>query len=103
MLNFDRALRSGALVSQKTWKLLITERAGPPEGNKKWGYGFIIENNEKLGRFVGHTGGFFGISSVLDMYLDTGYTLVIMSNYGDGVEVVYGEIQKVIHSLVSMQ
>jgi len=103
LLNFDIALRSGTLVSQESWKLLITERAGPPEGNKKWGYGFIIENNEKLGRIVGHGGGFFGISSVLDMYLDTGYTLVIMSNYGDGVEVVYGEIQKVIHSLVSLQ
>lgn len=103
LLNFDRALRSDTLVSQKTWRLLITERAGPPEGNKKWGYGFIIENHEKLGRFVGHAGGFFGISSVLDMYLDTGYTVVIMSNYGDGVEVVSGEIQKVIQSLLSRQ
>lgn len=103
LLNFDIALREGTLVSQETWKLLITERAGPSEGNKKWGYGFIIENHEKLGRIVGHGGGFFGISSNLDMYLDAGYTVVVMSNYGGGVEAVSEEIQKVIHSLVSMQ
>ena len=100
LLNFDIALRGGTLVSQETWKLLITERAGPSEGKKKWGYGFIIENKEKLGRIVGHGGGFFGLSSNLDMYLDSGYTVVVMSNYGDGVEVVSEEIQKVIHSLV---
>jgi CubicO group peptidase (beta-lactamase class C family) len=101
LLNFDIALRRNKLVSQETWKLLITERAGPPEGNKKWGYGFILEDHEKLGRIVGHAGGFFGISSILDMYLDNGYTVVVMSNYGDGVEVIYGEIQKVIQSLVN--
>lgn len=101
LLNFAIALRNGTLVSQKTWKSLITERAGPPEGNKKWGYGFILENHEKLGSIVGHSGGFFGISSTLDMYLDIGYTVTVMSNLGDGVEVVSGEIQKVIHRLVS--
>ena len=101
LLNFAIALRSDTLISPTTWKLLITERAGPPEGNKKWGYGFIIENHEKLGRIVGHGGGFFGISSTLDIYLDSGYTVVVMTNYGGGVEVVSGEIQKVIQSLVS--
>lgn len=100
LLNFDIALRSGALVSQKTWESLITERAGPPEGPKKWGYGFILENHENLGRIVGHGGGFFGISSVLDMYLDTGHTVAVMSNYGDGVDVISGEVRKVIRSLV---
>lgn len=101
LLNFAIALRSNTLISPTTWKLLITERAGPPEGSKKWGYGFIIENHEKLGRIVGHSGGFFGISSTLDIYLDSGYTVVVMTNYGGGVEVVSGEIQKVIQSLVS--
>jgi len=37
------------------------------------------------------------------MYLDTGYTVVVMTNYGGGVEVVSGEIQKLIQSLVSKQ
>jgi len=56
-----------------------------------------------MGHIVGHGGGFFGISSNLDMYLDTGYTVVVMTNYGGGVEVVPGKIQKVIQSLVSKQ
>lgn len=101
LLNFDIALRNNTLVTPSTWKYLITERAGPPEGNKKWGYGFIIENHAKLGRIVGHAGGFFGISSNLDMYLDTGYTTVVMTNYGGCVEVVSEEIQRLIQNLVN--
>lgn len=103
LLNFEIALRNGTLVSTETWKLLITERAGPPEGPKKWGYGFIIENDEKLGRIVGHGGGFFGINSNLDMYLDTGYTAAVMSNIGEGADVVSGEIKNVIQSLVNKE
>jgi len=86
-----------------TFVSLRAQRGNLIKRNKKRSYGFIIENHEKLGRIIGHAGGFFGISSNLDMYLDTGYTVVVMTNYGGGVEVVSGEIQKVIQSLVSKQ
>lgn len=32
-------------------------------------------------RIVGHEGGFPGINSQLDIYLDLGYTVAVMSNY----------------------
>ena len=31
---------------------------------------------------VGHSGGFPGISSNLDLFRDSGYVAVVMSNYG---------------------
>ena len=41
----------------------------------------------------------FGINSVLDMYMDTGYTAVVMSNYSDGVQAVEGRIRDVLIAL----
>jgi hypothetical protein len=35
-------------------------------------------------RVVGHTGGFPGICSFLYMYIETGYTIVVLSNIDDG-------------------
>jgi len=46
----------------------------------KYGYGFI--SSEINGRkVIGHSGGFLGINSQLDIHLDTGYTIIVMSNY----------------------
>jgi CubicO group peptidase (beta-lactamase class C family) len=101
LLNFDIALRSGSLINSETWEMLTTERTGPPEGHERWGYGFLIKKHDKLGRIVGHGGGWFGISSTLDMYLDTGYTVAIMSNFGGGVEAISDKIQSVLQSLLN--
>jgi hypothetical protein len=39
-------------------------------------------------RIVGHTVGFPGISSALEMHLDTGYTAAVLSNYDGGAQAV---------------
>ena len=46
-----------------------------------YGYGFGVFDG---GKIVGHSGGFPGISSNLDIYLTSGYTTVVLSNYGGG-------------------
>lgn len=76
LLRFDRALRSGKLVSAETFKLLTS--AKPELNSQNYGYGFQV--NSGLG-VVGHGGGFTGISSNLDMYLGSGWTAIVMSNY----------------------
>ena len=96
LLNFDIALRTNSLVSKDTWELLMTEKPNTGEGDLKWGYGFVIQKNAMLGRIVGHGGGFFGINSNLDMYLDSGYTVVVMSNYTEGVRAVSDKIVDVL-------
>lgn len=48
-------------------------------------------------RIVGHGGGFPGINSQLDMYLDNGYTVAIMSNYDPpAAQVVAGKLREMI-------
>lgn len=79
LLKFDHALRSGKLISPASFKLIST--AKPELNSPEYGYGFSIDAKRNV---VGHSGGFPGISSNLDMYLDSGWTAIVMSNYSRG-------------------
>jgi CubicO group peptidase (beta-lactamase class C family) len=76
---FAIALLSGRLISRDMMKTLTTPK--PERGAKQYGYGFAISPD---GRIVGHSGGFPGISSNLDILPATGQVMVILSNYGHG-------------------
>lgn len=79
LLRFDRALRAGTLVDAESARELWTARPGL--GSPEYGLGFSVDEGP-WGKRVGHSGGFNGISSNLDMYLDSGWTVAVMSNYG---------------------
>ncbi len=79
LLRFDVALRSGKLVSKKYVDLLTTPKLELQ--SPAYGYGFGVFDG---GKIVGHSGGFPGISSNLDIYLTSGYTIAVLSNYGGG-------------------
>lgn len=93
LLKFDVALRSGKLVGKDYVKLLLS--AKPDLKSPNYGYGFQIDNEHQI---VGHSGGFPGINSNLDMYLNNGFTAAVMSNYGRGGELVGDKIQQLILS-----
>lgn len=77
LLRFDKALRSGKLVSSETFRLLTTPK--PEVKSPRYGYGFFAVVD---GGPTGHSGGFEGISSDLRMHLASGWTVIVMSNYG---------------------
>ena len=79
LLRFDQALRASAFLSQSSVQTLLTPR--PDLHSPEYALGFGADEGP-WGRRVGHSGGFVGISSILDMYLDTGWTVAVMSNYG---------------------
>ncbi len=79
LLKFDVALRSNKLVGAESVKLLLS--AKPELKSPRYGYGFAIDDEEKI---AGHGGGFIGINSNLDMFLGSGWTAAVMSNYGRG-------------------
>ncbi|HEV2707858.1 MAG TPA: serine hydrolase domain-containing protein [Pyrinomonadaceae bacterium] len=83
LLRFDAALRSGKLLNAESRKTLFSAR--PELNSPNYGYGFMILDG---GSIVGHSGGFLGISSNLDMHLSNGYTAVVMSNYSGGSQPV---------------
>jgi CubicO group peptidase (beta-lactamase class C family) len=79
LLRFDVALRAHRLVGQKYTDILLTGKV--PTGRRgEYGYGFFVEDHHGT-RIAGHGGGFPGINSALDMYLDNGCTVAVMANY----------------------
>lgn len=94
LLKFDQALRSGKLISPASFKLIAS--AKPELNSPEYGYGFSIDAERNV---VGHSGGFPGISSNLDMYIGSGWTAVVMSNYSRGSGPVTSKISSLIHAV----
>jgi len=93
LLKFDQALRSEKLVKRASLDQLW--RAYPELKSEGYGLGFSIETGP-AGRIVGHTGGFTGISAGLALYLDAGYTIAVLSNYGGVATVVESRARELI-------
>jgi len=92
LLAFAEAMRQGKLVTAATRDQMWS--AKPDLSSPEYGFGFGIRTGA-LGRSVGHSGGFPGISSVLDIYPDTGWTIVVLSNVDDGAPPVEQKLREV--------
>lgn len=79
LLRFDIALRTNKLLSPKFTEIVTTGKFEYRPG-VKYAYGFADEVvNGK--RVVFHDGGSSGISTELDIFLDSGHTIAVLSNY----------------------
>jgi CubicO group peptidase (beta-lactamase class C family) len=77
-LQLDRAIRSNKLLSVENTNLLFE---GRPELNAGFhSYGFFLEEGNS-GRIASHSGDGRGVNAEFSMYLDNGYTIIILSNY----------------------
>jgi CubicO group peptidase (beta-lactamase class C family) len=92
LLAFAEALRGGTLVSPATRERLWSPR--PDLRSEQYGLGFAL-GTDPLGRRVGHSGGFPGISSTLDIYPDAGWTIVVLSNMDNGSQPVEEKLREV--------
>lgn len=88
---FAVALLNEKLVSKSSLNLLWTDHS-----NSRYGYGFRVVEIPN-GKKVGHGGGFPGLNSNLDISLNSGYIVVVMSNYDRGANYVAIEIDKLIN------
>jgi CubicO group peptidase (beta-lactamase class C family) len=91
LLKFDQALRSGKLVSAETLKILTSPK--PDLKSPNYGYGFQVDTELSVS---GHGGGFTGINSNLDMYLGSGWSAIVMSNYSRGAGPVQSKMRQLI-------
>jgi len=83
---FARALLAGIFVSAAGRDAMWTD---PLRSN--YGFGFAVSQGP-AGKIVGHSGGFPGINSRLDIYLDSGYVVAVMSNIDQGAQRLTGQI-----------
>ncbi len=71
---FAQALLAGKLVSVSSLEQLWTDHLGAD-----YGCGFAVVDEPC--KIVGHGGGFPGISANLDLFVETGYMVAVLSNY----------------------
>jgi D-alanyl-D-alanine carboxypeptidase len=84
LLRFAQALRSHQLLSAALTDVLLQPRvAMGMRGDASYAYGFGCHNIGGV-RIIGHNGGAPGVGAQLDMYLELGYTVALLSNYGAG-------------------
>ena len=90
LLAFSLALQSGRLVSEESLDVMWTSHS-----DAQYGYGFSVQELP-VGKVVGHGGGFPGLNSNLDILLDQGMTVAVMSNYGGGAAPIAARINALI-------
>jgi CubicO group peptidase (beta-lactamase class C family) len=80
LLRFSEALRGHKLLGPQLTETIVTGKTQPgPDADSKYAYGF--EDDRVAGRrVVGHGGGAPGMNGQLDIYLDGGYTVVVLAN-----------------------
>ncbi len=86
LLRFDVALRGYKLLDERHTRMVLegkVERGAGGSGRSKYAYGFFdgVVNGQRI---VEHGGGFVGIDTSFDMYIDNGYTVVVLANRGWG-------------------
>lgn len=87
---FALALLAGRFVSTATRDMMWTDFKGA-----RYGYGFTVAEGPD-GKVVGHSGGFPGINSQLDIRLGSGYIVAAMCNYNSGASLLAGKIGAIL-------
>lgn len=90
LCRFAQAVLDGRLVSEGSLKNMWTDHS-----RASYGYGFGVEDTA-LGKIVGHSGGFDGINSNLDIFVDAGYIVAVMSNISNGASPLARKIKTLL-------
>lgn len=89
LLRFAIALRSGKLIGNEYVKMVLSPK--PEINSPTYGYGFVV-----LNEVAGHAGGDTGAQSNLEMFLDDGYTTIVLTNYGSAMRPVSTKMKSLI-------
>ena len=90
LCRFAQALLGGKYVSRESLKAMWTDRL-----KANYGYGFSV-SQDPAGKVVGHGGGFDGISSNLDIFVDSGFVVAVMSNVDEGAIAVARRLNRLV-------
>ena len=93
---FGVALLNNKLLNAGTQKEMWTSQS-----NSSYGFGFSIDENEQAGLVVGHGGGFPGLNGNLDVFVDAGYVVAVLSNYDQGASGVAGYIKQQLAGVIA--
>ena len=97
LLKFSRCLVNHQLLSPESTDILLEGKVNSPipgmEG--EYAYGFMVAtiNNHRV---VGHGGSFPGVCTMVDIFMDLGYTAVILSNSSKDCLRVISEVHETL-------
>lgn len=93
LLRFAQALRGHRLLSAAATGELLEDRVDYERPGYRYAYGFMTR---RVGgdRVVGHSGGFPGVDAQFEMYLASGYTVIVLSNYEMVAEPILAFVQQ---------
>jgi CubicO group peptidase (beta-lactamase class C family) len=94
LLAFDIALRQNKLISKESFDLMTTAKT---ERGPGFGYAYLFGEEMVDGdRIIGHNGGAPGINAELAMFMESGYTVAVMSNYDRAASTVAIKLRQAI-------
>jgi CubicO group peptidase (beta-lactamase class C family) len=91
LARFAEALRTGKLVSPAMVRTLTTPK--PEIGSPEYGYGFTVDAQRGI---VGHSGGYSGTSNNVDIFLEEGYTAIVLSNRGGAGRPIVARMRELV-------
>ncbi len=93
LYHFAQALTGFKLLNAENTYALFKPRSEFHQ--ESYGYGFKVAGSQD-NRIVGHSGGFYGISANLDIYLDRGLVVAVLSNVSGGAHLLQPKIRDVL-------
>ncbi len=87
---FALSMLGGKLVSKESLEIMWNV-----QGGESYGYGFGIDKGP-WGKVVGHSGGFDGINGNLDIFVDKGYIVAVLSNVDNGASPLANRINELV-------
>ncbi|HUF04384.1 MAG TPA: serine hydrolase domain-containing protein [Aridibacter sp.] len=91
LLKFSTALQAGKIVGKDLVEQFTTPK--PELNSPRYGFGFHTLPD---GSRFGHGGGFMGIGANMDVFRGTGWTAIVLSNYGGGAETVGSKMARIV-------
>lgn len=81
LLRFASALQDGKLLNKETLSKMTTGYA-KMGGDMAYGYGFGVSQGKEI--HYGHNGGSPGASAAFEIFPESGYVVIVLSNNGEG-------------------
>ena len=104
LFKFVQALKRHKLLNPTYTQKVLSTRPAENTKNHNNAFGFEVCNFDSKQNtictspdIVGHGGSGYGISTYLGIYPDTGYTVIILSNYTQGRSAILPAIRKIVH------
>lgn len=80
LLKWDRALYTDQLIDDNDKKLVFSSHETSAGQATAYGYGWFIENSEKYGKVVSHSGDWAGYITYIERHIDRDKTIIILQN-----------------------